>query len=125
MPEEKYTVLLSVSQVSRYGKKYDARCFEGKKFCLAKSFEKENEKKPFKTNSCHTLIEQLGKGSIVDTSAEADYIIISDKDKTPYGGKKTLTWNQLLDMIPGEALETTKKVRFKTDLTTKRKTHND
>jgi hypothetical protein len=61
---------------------------------------KENEKKPFKAGNAKTLIETLGKGHIIDNPSEADYILVGSSDKEKYK-PQAITWNKLIDMIPG------------------------
>jgi hypothetical protein len=68
---------------------------------LAESFSKENEKKPFKLKNCDTLIVSLGKGIIVTNEAEADYVLVGVSDKQRRPGKKVISWNHFIDMIPG------------------------
>jgi hypothetical protein len=72
---------LQVTIFCSYGKRYTAQIFEGKRFFLAKSFVKENEKKPAKYQNCTTLIEQLGKGKIIGKGDEADFTLVGSVDK--------------------------------------------
>lgn len=97
LPEQKYYIYNNY--INRYGKRYNSQCFLGKDFYLAKSFIKENEKLPFKPSSCQTLIVQLGHGRIVESVAEAEFVIVGQHDKEVYPGKRVLAWNQLLDIM--------------------------
>ena len=94
-----FSSLNFVFKDNRYGKRFQEKVYSGHKFFISPSFKKESEQKPLKLTNCHTLIEMLGKGKIVEEEVEADYVIISSSNKEKYS-KTTLTWNQLIDKIP-------------------------
>lgn len=77
------------------------KIFDGLKFYLSSSFKKENLNKKQKIENCKILIVQLGNGKIIENKEEADYIIISSEEKEYYSNCKTITWNEFLEMIPG------------------------
>ena len=68
--------------------------FEGKRFAVTRGFSAEHGK----TKMMHAtnLITTLGKGKMVGTQREADYILVSNKEFK--GSKGTITWSSLIKM---------------------------
>lgn len=76
---------------------------------MTKAFQKENQKKDFKIKNAELLIVMLGKGNLVDEPSKANYAITASNNHTEAleetkqftSSVVKLTWNQLIEMIPG------------------------
>jgi len=90
-----------------YGKKFTTTPFKGKKVFKSKSFIDEHQEKTGRLDNCQNLVGQLGKGIFVNSIEEADLILTgTDEDDHSYekAGKQCLTWNKMIESIPGPSI---------------------
>ncbi|KAJ3290650.1 hypothetical protein HK104_006610 [Borealophlyctis nickersoniae] len=91
---------------NEFGYQYAAQPFKGKAFYASEDYKKaaKNGGKAFKVDYLKSLIVVCGKGRIVDTWKEADYVLITDEERqrcdTLYPEKATLTWTDFINMVP-------------------------
>ncbi|KAL6077105.1 hypothetical protein QOT17_002411 [Balamuthia mandrillaris] len=85
-----------------YGTCYAERPFALKRFYMAPSFRKENEKKNHKLSNAHTLIVKLGRGTVVTKPENVDFTLVATNNQNASEVHGIpVTWAQFVNMIPG------------------------
>jgi len=82
-----------------YGHKLKEQPFKDKKVFISDAFIKENANKHFHLENFQTLIEKLGRGSIVTSAFGADIILVGTGPHN-YTQGTCLTWNEFFSPHP-------------------------